>query len=221
MKLIAILFSLLLLCACATQQPAPVAAKVLPNLSGSWEVDYAMSEHPNDKLKYLYEVTRSYLQQQVSRRDQPPGIAKAAMADLQGVVDLGRLAELITRTSVLTIEQSDNQIVVSRDGNFSLVCDLREIKVTGNDLGREICGWNGNELIFHVSLPDGLSVNHRLILSDRADRLSMSTTVRSERISQPFSINRVFMPFEPVESEFDCEYTLEKKRTCRLGTSGQ
>ena len=217
-----LLLSVLLLGACSstTKQPLELSPQNMPDISGSWELDYELSENANDKLQYLYEVTRSHYQQrQAMRQDQSPARAFAAMADLQGVIDLGRLTDLITRTSVLTIDQTAADIVVERENDFALICDFLKTEVTGNDLGKEICGWHEGQLIFHVQLPDGLTVNHRLVLSQNGERLNVATTVSSNRISQPFTLNRVYMPFEPGEGMFDCEYTLARKKTCRLGTS--
>jgi hypothetical protein len=220
----------LLLSACASAQPQMVLSTESPhivNFSGNWELDYELSENPNDKLRYLYEVTRSQLlQQQAAQRDstrtgRPPsgGISSSAINTLQGVIGLGQLAEKITTSNVLIIDQSSETIAVQRDAGFALTCDFFSEIMANNPLGHESCGWQGDHLIFNVSLPEGLNVNHRLILSGNGDRLSVSTTVSSSRLRQPFTLNRVFMPFEPGQGLYDCEYTLAKKKTCRLGSS--
>jgi hypothetical protein len=221
----------LLLSACASDQPQIVLSTEsqsprIVDFSGSWELDYELSEHPNDKLRYLYEVTRSQiLQQQAAQRDssrngRPSGaISSSAINTLQGVIGLGQLAEKITRSNVLVIEQSSETIAVQRDGDFALTCDFFSEIIANNPLGHESCGWQGDHLIFNVSLPEGLNVNHRLILSGNGERLSVSTTVSSSQLRQPFTLNRVFMTFEPGQGLYDCEYTLAKKKTCRLGSS--
>lgn len=196
----------------------PAAAPTVPNLSGSWEVDYALSEDPNDKLRYLYEVTRSHLNQQL-RRDDRPFSTIAAMADLQGLIDLGRLADLIVRPGVLTIEQDGGGILVDREGDYTLTCDFLTRAITGNDLGRERCGWQGDDLVFEVALPDGLYVSHRFVLAENGSRLSVATTVAKDDVSQAFTVNRVFMPFEPGKGMYECEQTVARGKTCRLGTS--
>ncbi len=220
----------LLLSACASEHQQITLSTESPHIvdfSGSWELDYELSEHPNDKLRYLYEVARSQiLQQQAAQRDNlkagrvPPGtVSASAINTLQGVIGLGQLAEKITRSNVLTIEQTSETIAVQRDGDFALTCDFISEIIANNPLGDESCGWQGDHLIFNVSLPEGLNVNHRLVLSGNGKRLNVATTVSSSRIRQPFTLNRVFMPFEPGQGLYDCEYTLAKKKTCRLGSS--
>lgn len=188
----------------------------VPDFAGSWEVDYERSESTEEKLRYLYDITRSHYQRQISRQDQNFHAVQAARAELQGLIDLGRLAEIITRPQVLTIEQSTEDILVERQGNFALTCDFDDGEITDNALGKEVCTWDKDQLIFHLELPGGLSVNHRLAISRNGQRLNLATTVISDSISQRFSINRVYMPFEPGEGMYECEFTLAKKKTCYL-----
>jgi hypothetical protein len=203
------------------QSRAPV------DFSGSWELDYELSENPNDKLRYLYEITRSQIEQQMAaRRDQvrnggqPTGMAStAAINSLQGVIGLGRLAEKIAKSTVVTIEQSAEDIVVERGEDFALTCDFLAEYQTQSVLGKEYCGWQNNQLIFQVALPEGLTVTHRLVMAENGKRLNVATTVSSSEIGQAFSLNRVFMPFEPGQGMYDCEYTLAKKRVCKLKPS--
>jgi hypothetical protein len=222
-----LLFLVMAMTGCASRQefiqpePDPV------NLSGSWELDYELSENANDKLRFLYEVTRSQLhQQQAVQRDIAKGgrvpylpASSAVINSLQGVINLGRLTEMISRSSVLNIEQTEDDIVVAREGDFSLTCDYFADHKPASVLGKETCGWQGNQLVFEVTLPEGLKVNHRLVLSGNGKRLNLATTVSSSQINQLFTLNRVYMPFEPGKGLYECEYTLARKKTCRLGSS--
>ncbi len=212
---------------CASQEEFARGGPDPVNFSGSWELDYELSEHPNDKLRFLYEVTRSQLQQQqavqrdmvVRGRMPSTPVSSAVINSLQGVINLGRLAETVSRSTVLNIEQTLDSIVVQREGDFALTCDFFVDRRSASTLGQETCGWQGNQLVFEVSLPEGLNVQHRLVLSGNGKRLSVATTVSSTTISQLFTLNRVYMPFEPGKGMYECEYTLAKKKTCRLGSS--
>lgn len=146
-------------------------------------------------------------------------VSSAVINSLQGVIDLGRLTEMISRSTVLNIEQSLDDIVVQREGNFALTCDFFADRQSVSILGQESCGWQGDQLVFEVSLPEGLRVRHRLVLSGNGKRLNIATTVSSNTIKQLFTLNRVYMPFEPGKGMYECEYTLAKKKTCRLGSS--
>jgi len=220
------LYLVFMLIGCTSQ---PGYAKDRPDrvdFSGSWELDYAMSENPNDKLRWLYEVARSHLERQErARRDEVRGrmpmdaATAAAINDLQGVIGLGKLTEMISRATVLTINQTPQSIIVQRDGDFSLTCDFVRRRQSDSALGQERCGWEQGQLVFIISLPEGLTVRHRLVLSEDHQRLNIATTVSSTRFGQPFSLNRVYMPFEPeTGGMYECEYSLAKKNTCRRGS---
>jgi len=215
----AILPLLLMASGCYAQEDSysSQSLRVLPNFTGSWEVDYKRSESIEDKLRYLYEITRSHYQREISRRDNNFGAIQAARAELQGLIDLGRLTQLITRPQVLTIEQSRDDIVIERQGNFALTCDFNQPEVTNSALGKEVCTWHKDQLVFQLALPGGLTVYHRLAMSPGGERINVATTVSSDNVAQRFSINRVYMPFKPGEGMYKCEFSLAKQKTCYLG----
>ncbi len=196
-----------------------------PDFSGYWELDYEMSENPHDKLRWLYEVTRSQiLQQQAAHQDTiRPGrmpaapVNRSAIRSLEGVIGLGRLTEKIARATVLRVEQSGKDIEVHREGEFTLTCDFRSPGQSSHPLGEESCWWQDDQLVFQVRLPEGLTVRHRLVLSPNGKRLNIATTVSSSRVEQAFSLNRVYMPFDPGEGMYQCEFSLAHKKTCYLG----
>jgi len=228
-KSLCLVLAILLGAGCATtstEQPVQIRPD---DFSGSWELDYKLTEDPRTQLRWLYEVARSQLeQQQLATRSQvrsgqiPVSAANnKAISDLQGVIKLGTLAEMITRSTVLTIEQSEDFIVVQRDGDFALTCEFAGgLEGSGNALGQEYCGVDrSGQLLFIVSLPNGLIVENRLVLSADRKRLNVATTVKTSRLPQTFTLKRVYMPFEPGNGGYDCEYTLAKKNTCWLGPS--
>lgn len=188
------------------------------DFNGFWELDFENSEHPNDKLRYLYEVTLSHYQRQVNRNDpQFRDSAIRAMDELRGIVNLGRLAELITRTTVLDIDQDEGHILVDREDNFSLACEFSDTERGGDALGIERCGWQNGQLIFDIRLPGGLAIQHRFVKSADGGRLNISTQLASDGVSQAFSVNRVFIPFQPSKGEFQCKYSLGKGKVCSIG----
>lgn len=214
-----LLLSVASVCQSLSASDADQVSNGLPNFAGSWEVDYEHSESTEDKLAYLYEITRSHYKRQISRNDQTVGAIQTARRELQGLINLGRLAEIITRPQVLTIEQSREEILVKRQGNFALTCDLQGPEATNSALGKKVCTRHNDQLIFRLELPGGLAVTHRLAMSLDGQRLNVATTVSSENIMQRFSVNRVYMPFEPGEGMYECEFTLAKKKTCHLGNT--
>ncbi len=184
---------------------------------GHWEIDFSASESPNDKLRYLYDVTLSDHQRRMASGQNRIGETPfQAINDLRGLVNLGRLGEQITRTAVLNVRMQGNTLYVDRDDNFSLRCEVGGIAEEAENLGYSRCRINDRALVFWLGLPGGFGIEHRLILSERGDRLSIATTVAADGVSQAFSVSRVYQPFEPVTEGIQCQYTLGKGKVCSL-----
>ena len=213
--------------AASTDQQVNAVKPHIVDFSGSWELDYKLTEDPRDKLRWLYEVARSQIQQQNAAMRDPSGrgrmpndMNRRAINNLEGIIGLGSLAEMMARSVVLTVKQSEDYIMVERQGDFSLTCDFIDGQRSGTNLGEEYCGFDSQgQLIFIVSLPEGLTVRNRLVLSQDGSRLNVATTVRSSNLSQEFTLNRVYMPFEAGKGLYECTYTLAKKKTCWLRPS--
>jgi hypothetical protein len=212
---------LLLLTGCSNQpvndKPARVTTVGMPvNFSGSWQRDYSRSD---DAQGVLNSVMR-----RISRPvpDQPyPGNRGAPVPtpDLSKVVALAQLAEQITRPDVLTISQNNYEISIARKDDFSMLCEFYDgyAKRTESIYGTEVCNWNGKQLESHLILPDGLLISYRFTLSADGQNLHVSTTVSSSSTRTPFTLNRVYMKFDPPESDFNCVETLSMKRVCSTG----
>ncbi len=218
---------MLALVACASQPPDLPDTKrgVAVDLSGNWEVDYKLTENAQEKLLYLYEIAKAQMTQTASRRADKQDVyggryqVEQAIENLNDIIRLGTLADGMSHSTVLKIEQADDYIVVDRDDDFALTCDF-DTEPPALTFGQEWCGFDASgQLIFVSRLPEGLVIVHRLVLAESGERLSVSTTVKTDAASQPFTINRVYMPFEPGNSQYDCTFTLEKKKTCTLGPS--
>ncbi|MEQ8516596.1 MAG: hypothetical protein RIC38_13390, partial [Chromatocurvus sp.] len=132
------------------------------------------------------------------------------------IIGLARMAELITESQLFDIEQNRTRIQVKREGNFALTCDFLRQATSVRDLGvgREACGWDGSQLVFRIALPEGLSIRHRFSLAPSGDQLGVNTTVFSDRVSSPFSVQRVYSRFEPGARGYRCEMTLTRGRVC-------
>lgn len=221
--------SLLTLCcvlwlsACGSAPPMPTDLSSGPavNLSGAWEVDYKLTENAQEKLLFLYEIARSQLRQEQRRRDDPAvsnrQTVQRAIDDLNGLIKLGTLADSMNQANVLRIEQGDGYVLVKRDDDFALTCEIGS-DVPSLRYGEEWCGFDNNgQLIFASRLPEGLDIVHRFMLSDNGERLSVATTVKTPALSEAYTINRVYMPFEEGGSLYNCEFTLAKKKSCWLG----
>jgi len=86
-----------------------------------------------------------------------------------------------------------------------------------NDYGTEICGWDGNQLVSILLLPDGLHVTHRFTVARDGLQLRVVTTVSSSSSRVPFTLRRFYTKFERPRSNFNCIETLSMKRVCSTG----
>ena len=208
---------------CATPEiagpPEPVVAEgelMKANLAGSWERDYSRDDDVNATLQRAYNL----LARTVS--DQRLGVpSRTGMSARQAnaLVALARLAELITRPDVLTISQTDYEISVSRKDDFSMLCQFYDSgpKATDSPYGRELCGWQGRDLVSVLRLPEGLKVVHQFTLSDDEERMRVVTTVSSPTSPVPFTLRRFYRKFDRLPPEYNCIETLSMKRVCSTG----
>jgi hypothetical protein len=206
----------------AAQSEAQEALRPAPSISdfsGYWEMDYGRSDNVDAKLRSLH---REW-QRQVERASRGDQRAARISAELQNssfrqVVDVARLADLITSSQVLEIEQSSDDIEIRRENSFSLSCVFSDgvPQFAIDELGSEVCGWDAHQLVFRIVLPDGLDIRHRLSLSNDRQRLHIATRVDS-RGSAPFTINRFYFRFDPLPEDYQCEYTLSRGNVCQTG----
>ncbi|MEQ9463079.1 MAG: hypothetical protein RJQ10_05430 [Haliea sp.] len=217
-------FLLLLLAACSSQeQRQPTANRVGVDFSGSWSLDYGQSDNIQVRLNGLVRE----LQRQAERRAQAGGgelrgpgaalmVGNAGTDSGASIVGLAQMADLVTRSQLLEVEQDPSQIRVRREGDFALDCDFHDGRptVVETPLGSEFCGWDGHQLLFVLSLPEGLAIRHRLTLGPDGQMLNIATTVSSDRVSSPFTLNRVYRRMDPEAHGFSCEQTLTRGKVC-------
>lgn len=215
------LAAMLALAGCGSEPELPAGAGKLSvpvDFSGDWEVDFSQSDNIRDR----YEMMIRDLQRQAERR------GRGGMAQSNGSISLGgvsggeslyalaRMAELITDVQLLDIEQDELEIDVKREGNFALQCEFHpgELHRVETPLGSELCGWDGHQLIFQVALPEGLRIIHRFTLGPEGQRLNIATTVQSQQVAYPFTLNRVYNRYDPESTGIRCKQTLTRGRVC-------
>ncbi len=222
--------SLLILCTlvagCAAPQPVvkeevkSFDGKMPADFSGYWQRDYTRDEDINGALQdAYYRMARAYPDPRLSRSPVPVG---PSASDVNEMVALARLADLITRPDTLTIVQNENEIRVDRKDDYSMLCSFYDGVAKGIDspYGRETCGWDGNVLISHLVLPNGLQINHRFTMSPRRTQLRITTTLKAAWAKEPFVIRRYYTRFERRPPDYNCVETLSMKRVCSTGDLG-
>ena len=212
-----------LIVACTPAQPVideqmmRIDGEMPADFSGAWERDYSRGDDVNQVLRDIYYyLSRTSADRAYTTR---PGPVQPSSRDMQSITALARLAELITRPQVLTISQNDQEITVDRKDDFSLLCAFYDgvAKGTESAYGTEICGWDGDQLVSHLILPDGLQVTHRFTVSEDRQQLRVVTTVSSSTARLPFTLGRFYKKFERLPPDFNCIETLSMKRVCSTG----
>lgn len=213
----------LLIAACTPAKPVidaqmmRIDGEMPVDFSGSWERDYSRGDDVNQVLRDIYYyLSRTSADRAYTTRPGPVQPSANAMASISA---LARLAEHITRPQVLTISQNEYEITVDRKDDFALLCAFYDgvAKGTESDYGTEICGWDGDQLVSHLVLPDGLQVTHRFTISTDRQQLRVITTVSSSTARVPFTLSRFYKKFERLPPDFNCIETLSMKRVCSTG----
>lgn len=211
------------LAACAPTPPVSdsmqrVAGPLPANFEGSWERDYSRGEDLNGALRLAWNrLVRTVPDQVYTNRG--PVQQGPSPQDFDALMALARLAEAITRSDVLTVYQDEQEVRIEREEDFALLCGFfdGQARPTESQFGREVCGWDGRDLVSQMTLPDGLLITHRLTVSDDRRQLRVTTTVASRYAKVPFTLNRFFTRFERPASNFNCIETLTMKRVCSTG----
>jgi hypothetical protein len=185
-------------------------------MTGNWEVDYARS----DNIQRRFNTIIRQLQQEAERRaraaERGQTYSGTPMSSGRELLALAEMAEIITAPELLEVIQTDNTVRVKRENSFALICvtDRPPPTVTQTPFGEERCGWDGHQLFFDITLPDGLSIRHRMTRSALADSLVLQTAVYSPSVREPFIVNRVYSRFDPAKAGYRCTQTLSKGTVC-------
>lgn len=189
------------------------------DFSGNWELDFQLSDDLNDKLELEYLLARRSAELARNEPNRSIGGPRLNVGrvdrSLRSLIDLGRFTDMITRSNELDITHLDDRIIINRVDDYPLECRFHPglARSDSEALGTELCGWDQHQLIFLVVLDDGLRVRHRLTLSPESDHINIATTVTAGSGS-PFTLNRVFSRFEPLDDQSHCVETLARKRVC-------
>ena len=209
---------MLLLSGCgSTADPLPQAQSAAAvDFSGAWEVDYSESENIRDSFDVLLRELQRQAERQNRNMQQGGGTLSVGASSGNSLYALARMAEIVTEPQLLDISQSKTEITIKREGSFALYCEFfpGELHRIESPLGSEVCGWDGHQLLFNIALPGGLSIYHRLTLGPQGERLQIATTLRSDQVSWPFNVDRVYRRYDPNSSGIRCKQTLTRGKVC-------
>jgi hypothetical protein len=224
-----LLLCLLCLCVAACSSPSQQRRPVINqtdravNFSGFWELDYSQSDNIQENLNVLVRGLR----QQSQQRAQAAGVyQQAGPAMIIGgpgdtnsgasIIGLAQMADLVTQSQLLEVTQDEHKIRVKREEDYALTCEFYpgQYHTVETPLGREICGWEQHQLIFKTLLPEGLTIQQVMSLAPDGQRLNIATTVISDRVTSPFTVNRVYVHYVPQDDGYSCKMTISKGRVC-------
>ena len=224
LQAIIVLCSLLVACSLRPMRSGtgPDYDRPIPaDLSGSWEREYWRSDDVNRTLEQWFRRLR-----RAAPNLRPAGITDLDNAgtitnsqDVTTILALARLADAITRFRTFSISQSEHEISVEREDDFDIFCEFYDGVAQGaiTDYGAEICGWNGDQFISRLILPDGLLISHRFTIAPDNENLNVATTVSSTTTGMSFTLSRFYVKYESSPSQFDCIDTLSRNRVCTMG----
>lgn len=218
LRLACCLLPVMALIACSsTEAPLPrERTSAAVDFSGAWEVDFSQSENIRDSFDALLRELQRQVERQNRGMKQGGGSLSVNANSGASLYALARMAEVVTEPQLLNISQSMTDVTVKREGSFALDCEFHPGQLDRRDspLGRELCGWDDHQLVFQLYLPDGLSVYHRMTLDPGGDRLHIATTLRSDQVSWPFNVDRVYRRYDPNSGGIRCKQTLSKGKVC-------
>jgi len=212
-------FSLCLaVAACSSDPVEPEYAPDPVDMTGHWELDYGSSDNLQARFNGM---VRNLRQQQARASGGERGSVAVAGSSREALLGLAQMAELVTQTQLMEIEQDRVSIRVEREGTFSLSCDYAASRIQQQDygVGAERCFWDGRQLVFEIRLPDGLDIVHRFSVASTGDTLAVVTTLSSRQVSTPFSLRRIYRRFDPGRSPYQCTETLTRGRVCTTGAA--
>ena len=193
------------------------------NFSGFWELDYSQSDNIQANLNALVRDVRQQSQQRPQGagvyQQAGPGMIIGGPGDTNSgasIIGLAQMADLVTQSQLLEVTQDESKIRVKREGDYALSCEfyLGQYHTVETPLGSEICGWEEHQLIFKTMLPEGLTIQQVLSLAPDGQRLNIATTVISDRVTSPFTVNRVYVQYVPQDDGYSCKMTISKGRVC-------
>ena len=191
------------------------------NLDGSWERDYLRGENINQALNRAFrQLNQSRSRRNYDRYEEWRNPrALSSTKDGASLIALARLTEIITRLDVFKISQTEHEIIVERKDDFAILCEFYDGIAQGavTEYGAEVCGWEGEQFVTHLVLPDGLLISHRYKISPDGESLRVVTTAASSASRVPFTLNRYYRKYEPFVGKFNCIETLSMKRVCSTG----
>lgn len=191
------------------------SARLLPNFEGAWEKDFGRSDKWDVELQRTIEQMNREIERSQGRGDGGSIGMSSSRRSAGNLISHARLAELITRQTTMRIVQTSAEVRIERPGDAALICSTisGDADSFNSPHGKEYCGWDRQQLVFQISLADGVFIEHRFSVDPSGESLSMLTSV-SSRNSLPFNLISFYNAYEAPEDGIHCVQTLSRGRVC-------
>lgn len=192
------------------------------DFSGSWEKDFGRSDSWEDELNRMLRIRQEQAARQQSglpgRAGPAVSVGNISLGGGRGganIIELAQLAEYISRQTTMQITQDRQEIRIERRGEAPLICSLEAgpLATFSSVHGSEVCGWDQQQLVFRITLPDELVISHRFSVAADGSELRMVTSI-SSRGSAPFNLRQNFNSYEAPVGDYNCVLTLSRGRVC-------
>jgi len=205
----------LFLVACASD-PLPVSNSdsPVPDMSGHWEIDYARSDSVQTQVNASFREVQRELRRRSEAAERGGSYQGVPLGDLNKLIAVAKMAELVTESELLEVYQDSQRVRIERENSFALTCDLQKLRSVPSQLGAETCWWDGQQLHFHVLLPDGLLIKHRFVRSADGLSLSQRTALIAPGVARDMEVARIFSRYDPAARGYRCIETLSRGRVC-------
>ncbi len=196
------------------------------NFEGSWEKDFQRSDKWEEELNRVMRLRQEQATLQrsgISTRSNPSvslgNINLNSSRRGVNIVNLARLAEYIGRQTTMEIIQDRNEVRIERRGEAPLICGMETgpTNTFSSAHGFETCGWDRNQLVFEITLPEDLYITHQFAVSSDGSSLRLVTSIQSGG-NIPFTLNQAFNRYEAPPDQYNCIQTISRGRMCSQRT---
>jgi hypothetical protein len=143
------------LCGCGastTPQQSPADTPVA-DFSGHWEVDYARSDSVQTQLNSTFRDIQRQARRQRDAAERGMTVQGPPLGDVDTVLALAKMAELVTASDLLVVDQDIAFVRIDRENSFALVCDIRGGSDSHHAIGARdlLVGWSAITFFHRVA----------------------------------------------------------------------
>lgn len=191
-----------------------------PDFSGSWELNYRLSDDWQRQLERKIAKLRRDAEVRARQSRREPRLGQLNLGRGRGgnIIDLARFTDTITRHNTFSITQDQQGVKIEREGDANLICHSGEQSLrSSNEFGAEVCAWDQNRLVFKIVLNQGTVIYHRFLIANDRQSINLQTRV-SHQGSDAFDLVQTYDRYQEKNRPYHCQQTLSRGKVCSLRT---